>query len=469
MSTPNAQAKFLTGNLTKHIVVMSLTSAVGFITLFIVDFVDLLFISMLGVEELAAAVGYAGSILFMTTSVSIGVGIAGGALVARALGEDNAARARELLTHVLVVGIALTLALAALIYINLAPITQLVGASGETQRLTISYLQILIPTMPVMLIGVVASAALRSHGAATSAMNVTLVAGGVNAILDPIFIFALEMGLDGAAWASVAARVSMASVGVWYLVKRYGGFAGLSASAVASDLQKISAIALPAILANVAAPFGSAYVTRMASDFGESAVAGMAIVARVTPIAFAFIFAMSGAIGPIIGQNFGAERHDRVRAAFNASIFLTVAYTVPVVLILYLCRAPLADLFGAEGVSRDLIFLFCGPLSLAWIFNGIIFIGNASYNNLGHPLYSTWVNWGRNTLGTVPFVYYGAQIWGAQGVLVGQMAGGIFVAILSFVLAEWIMRKAEGGLCDGDRKKAFGEHRQEFKAALHRR
>lgn len=78
------QAKFLTGNLTGHIITMSLTSAVGFLALFIVDFVDMLFISMLGVAELAAAVGFAGSILFMTTSISIGMGIAGGALVARA-------------------------------------------------------------------------------------------------------------------------------------------------------------------------------------------------------------------------------------------------------------------------------------------------------------------------------------------------------------------------------------------------
>ncbi|MEL7541301.1 MAG: MATE family efflux transporter [Pseudomonadota bacterium] len=469
MSATGAQAKFLEGSLTRHIVVMSLTSAIGFVTLFIVDFVDLLFISMLGVEELAAAVGYAGSILFMTTSISIGIGIAGGALVARALGEGDPDRASELLTHVLLIGVAMTSVIAAAIYLSLAPLTELVGATGETQRLAISYLEILIPTMPVMLVGIVTSAALRSHGAATLSMVVTLVAGGVNAVLDPIFIFTLEMGLDGAAWASVAARVSMASVGVWYILRRYGGFSGLSIAAVIRDLRAIFAIAFPAMLANVAAPLGSAYVTRAASEFGESAVAGMAIIGRLTPIAFALIFAMSGAIGPIIGQNFGAGFHDRVRGAFNSSMLLIVAYVIPVVIILYLIRGPIADLFNAQGISRELIFLFCGPLSLAWIFNGVIFVGNASYNNLGHPFYSTWVNWGRNTLGTVPFVYFGAELWGAQGVLIGQMAGGIVIAILSYMLAQNIMRKAERGLVPKEQEGAFVEHQHAFRTSHQRR
>jgi Na+-driven multidrug efflux pump len=169
---------------------------------------------------------------------------------------------------------------------------------------------------------------------------------------------------------------------------------------------------------------------------------------------------MSGAIGPIIGQNYGAGRHDRVRAAFNASIGLIVAYVVPIVIALFLARGKVADLFGAAGQARDLVYLFCGPLSLLWVCNGVIFIGNASYNNLGHPFYSTWVNWGRNTLGIFPFVWAGALIWGAEGVLIGQMAGGVPVAIGSFILAERLMRRAEEG--EIGRPSEFVQHRRWF-------
>ncbi len=277
------------------------------------------------------------------------------------------------------------------------------------------------------------------------------------------------MGLDGAAWASAISRVSIAFTGVWFITRRYGGFSSLSPLALGRDLKAIAAIAVPAMLANIAAPVGVAYVTRVASQYGESAVAGMAIIGRVTPIAFALIFAMSGSIGPIIGQNFGAGLHDRVRQAFNKSVVLIVLYVIPVVIVLYFLREPIANMFSAEGDARDLIFLFCGPLSLAWIFNGVIFVGNASYNNLGHPFYSTWVNWSRNTLGIVPFVYFGSIYWGVEGVLIGQMAGGVISAIGSYVLAQHVMRKAERGQILNPVEPEFVKHRRSFKISHSRR
>lgn len=469
MSEASGQAKFLTGSLTKHIISMSLTAAMGFIALFVVDLADMLFISMLGIDELAAAVGYAGTILFMTTSISIGMAIAGGALVAKSLGENRPDRATELLTHVLIVGVAFAVVFASVIYTNLSDLTGLIGATGRTQDLSVAYLQILVPTMPVLMIGIIASAALRSHGAAKLAMMVTIIAGVVNAVLDPIFIFVLDMGLEGAAWASVISRFSVAVTAVWFITRRYGGFVGLSPGAIVRDLRPISAIAIPAMLANVATPVGSAYVTRAMAEFGDAAVAGMAIIGRVTPIAFALIFAMSGAIGPIIGQNFGAGKHDRVRASFNSSMVLILIYVFPVVTVLYFLRIPIADMFNATGVARDLIFLFCGPLSLTWIFTGVIFVANAAYNNLGHPFYSTWVNWGRNTLGIIPFVYFGAQFWGAEGVLIGQMMGGIFVAVVSFVLAKRLMSESASGKIESPAESALFKHQSSFKLLHHRR
>ena len=469
MTGTNGQAKFLTGSLTKHIISMSLTAAMGFIALFVVDLADMLFISMLGIEELAAAVGYAGTILFMTTSISIGMAIAGGALVAKSLGENKPERATELLTHVLIVGVAFAVVFAALIFANLSDLTGLIGATGRTQDLAVSYLEILVPTMPVLMIGIVASAALRSHGAAKLAMMVTIIAGVVNAVLDPIFIFVLDMGLEGAAWASVISRFSVAVTAVWFITRRYGGFVGLSPSAVGRDLRPIAAIAIPAMLANVATPVGSAYVTRAMAEFGDAAVAGMAIIGRVTPIAFALLFAMSGAIGPIIGQNFGAGKHDRVRASFNSSMILIVIYVFPVVLVLYFLRVPIADMFNAKGVARDLIFLFCGPLSLTWIFTGVIFVANAAYNNLGHPFYSTWVNWGRNTLGIIPFVYVGALYWGAEGVLIGQMMGSIFIALASFILAKRLMNKTASDQIVDSTDTALFKQQNAFKILHHRR
>jgi len=164
------------------------------------------------------------------------------------------------------------------------------------------------------------------------------------------------------------------------------------------------------------------------------------------------VFALSGAIGPIIGQNYGAGRHDRVREAFRDGLIFVGAYTLLVAMLLYALRGPLAALFEAEGVTRELLFLFCGPLALLWFFNGAVFVCNAAFNNLGHPLRSTGLNWGRHTLGTVPLVWLGAEWLGAPGVLIGQALGGVIFALIGVGLARHLMlRQAAGDLPQRER------------------
>ena len=439
----DAQATFLSGNLLRHITTMSLTASLGLMAVFLVDLVDMIFISMLGKEELAAAVGYAGAILFFTSSFGIGMSIAAGALVARALGEGDSALATRRATNTLLAGVVLGAVFAFVVWLNLEPLARLMGASGTTLELSVSYLQIIVPSLPFLLAGMVGSAILRAHGAARRAMMATIIGGVVNAVLDPILIFGLDLELTGAALASVAARISIGAAALYPLIRHYGGLHMPRLGAFTADLRPILAIAFPAILTQLATPIGQAYVTRSMAEYGEDAVAGMAIAARLTPVAFGTIFALSGAIGPIIGQNAGAGQMDRVRAAYRDGLIFTAIVVVLMTLLLFVFRSPIADLFSAEGISRELVFLFCGPLALAYFFNGAIFVSNAAFNNLGHPFYSTWINWGRHTFGTIPFVIVFAAWLGAPGVLIGQAAGGIIFAVIAAVLTFRVFRQAQ--------------------------
>ncbi|MFN4173257.1 MAG: MATE family efflux transporter [Pseudorhodobacter sp.] len=428
MADVEKRATFLEGNLFRHVAVMSLTSSVGLMAVFLVDFVDMIFIAMLGQAELAAAIGYAGAILFFTTSFGIGMGIAAGALVARALGAGERDLARQRATHAMIHGIGFGILFAALVWSQLGVLVGLLGAQGETARLAVHFLSIIVPSLPFLMVAMIGGAILRAHGAARRAMMTTIWGGAVNAVLDPILIFGLDLQLTGAALASVAARLTMAVIAVEAIRRHHGGFDRPSLAGLRADLPPVWAIAFPAILTQIATPVGQAFVTRAMADFGEAAVAGMAIVGRLMPVAFGTIFALSGAIGPIIGQNFGAGQMDRVRRAFlDAMLFCALVVGVMSAL-LFVLRGPIADLFRAEGVTRELVYLFCGPLALMVFFNGVIFVANAACNNLGRPFQSTLVNWGRHTLGTVPFVLVFAAQMGAPGVLIGQAVGGVIFA-----------------------------------------
>jgi Na+-driven multidrug efflux pump len=317
-----------------------------------------------------------------------------------------------------------------------------------------------------LMLGMMGSAILRAHGDARRAMMATIAGGIVNAILDPILIFGFNLDLTGAALASFVARVVIAYTALMPIVRHYGGIARPRLAGMWRDLFPVLAIAVPAILTQVATPVGQAYVTRAMAAYGEDAVAGMAIVSRMMPVAFAVIFALSGAVGPIIGQNFGAGDMGRVKRTYNAGILFAGIVIVTISAGLFLTRGPLAALFDADGITMTLIFLFCGPLSLAFFFNGVLFVSNAAFNNMGHPYYSTVTNWGRNTVGMVPLVWLGSVLFGAPGVLIGQAAAGVLFGGLAWMLALRLI--SSGGRPKEQRTEVFGREGR-LMALLHLR
>ncbi|WP_456386570.1 MATE family efflux transporter [Profundibacter sp.] len=438
------QAKFTTGNIFRHITVMTLTASVGLMAIFMVDLVDMIFISMLGKSELAAAVGYAGAVLFFTTGFSVGMSISAGALVARALGRGDTEQASRRAATAMTFGVLTGVVFAAVIWLNIGGLLRFLGARGPTLELGTHYLQIIVPSLPFLMTGMVGGAILRAHGAAKRAMMATILGGAVNAVLDPILIFGFDLELTGAAMASVAARVTMGVAALYPIYRHYGGLRRPTLDEMRMDFRPVYAIALPAILTQLATPAGQAYVTRAMAEFGEEAVAGMAIVSRLVPVAFGVLFALSGAVGPIIGQNAGAGLPARVQRSVRDALVFTAIVVVFMSALLFGLRSPIVALFQVSGITAELVILFCGPLALAFYFNGVIFVSNAAFNNLGRPFYSTWINWGRHTLGTIPFVILGGVWFGAKGVLIGQAFGGFVFAAVAMVMLRRVITN-EGG------------------------
>ncbi|GAL04944.1 multidrug and toxin extrusion (MATE) family efflux pump YdhE/NorM homolog [Photobacterium aphoticum] len=187
---------------------MSGTGAIGLMALFLVDLLDMFFISLLGEVELAAAIGFAGTLIFFSTSVSIGTSIAMGALVSRALGANEAEKARQLTVNVMIFAVIICAILVSLMLWQLPQLLAMIGATGNVAAAATDYLVILLPSAPFIAISMSAGAALRGIGDARRSMIATLIGGGVNAVLDPLFIFGLSMGMEGAAIASVFARLA---------------------------------------------------------------------------------------------------------------------------------------------------------------------------------------------------------------------------------------------------------------------
>jgi putative MATE family efflux protein len=421
--------KFVTGSILRHILVMTGAGAIGLMAIFVGDLANIYFLSLGGDEAVVAAVGYASSILFFSTSIGIGLSIAAMALVAPALGAGLRARARRLSAHAHVLTFLASATLSIILWFAIERILTLIGAAGETHRLATVYLTILIPTLPMLALGMTSMAVLRSVGDARRAMHVTLYGAVVNTLLDAVFILYLDWGITGAALASLLARVAVMAIGLYGVIKIHNLMSRPKMATLSADIPAFAAIAVPAVLTNVATPAGNAYVTMALAAFGDGAVAGWAIVGRIIPVAFGAIYALSGSVGPILGQNFGARKPERMREVYTLSLVVMAVFTAFAWIVMAVFADVLANAFNADGDARALIVYFCRWLSPLFVFLGALFIANAVFNTLGRAHFSTLFNWGRATIGTVPFVLAGASIAGAEGVLAGNMIGGVVFGV----------------------------------------
>lgn len=424
------QGKFVTGSTMKHVLNMTASGSVGLIAVFAVDLLNLFYISLLGQKELAAAVGYAGTLLFFVISLAIGLAIAVSAVASRALGQGDRAKAMHLAGASLVLMVTSMALSAAVLYPFVGKLLGLLGATGVTAELAVRYTYWVLPSAPLLGAGMCISALLRALGDGKRAMYVTLSAAGAVAVLDPLFIFGFGWGLDGAALATGVARLIMVGVGLYGLMHIHKLLAWPTGAELLATAKPFFAIGLPSIMTQVATPFGNAFVTAAIAPYGDSAVAGWAIVGRIIPVAFAALYALSGAVGPILGQNLGAGRHDRLRLAVMDSLKVVVVYVLVMWLLMAVFSGVIADAFGATGQGREVIVFFCQFVAASFVFNGAVFVANAAFNNLGFVLYSTALNWGRATLGVVPFIWLGGQWYGIKGVLAGYGLGVVLFGVV---------------------------------------
>ncbi len=427
-------AKFTRGSTMRHVVVMTLTGAAGLTFMFLIDAATLFWISRLGDAGLMAALGFAWTIQFFIISSGIGFAIAATALVSRSLGRGERGLARRQASASLAITFGFQALLALLAVIWRHDLLALAGASGETRAVAAHFLLISLPAMPLMALGMTGGAVLRALGDAWRSMAVTLAAGVVAMVLDPLFIFGFGLGIEGAAWVMLIARATVGGLALWYLIRVHDMLARPSGRDVAEAARPFAAIAVPATLTQMSTPFGNALLTVLIAGFGDAAVAGFAVVSRLTVLAFGGIFALSGAIGGILGQNYGAGLMARVRATYRDAVVFCVGYTMAAWAVLFFSRHFVVRAFGLGPESASVVLAFVGLAAGGFVFTGALFVANAAFNTLGRPLWSTGFNWSRDGLVMLPVAWALSLSLAAPGVVYGQALAGVVVG----AAAAWV-------------------------------
>ncbi|MBL7234292.1 MATE family efflux transporter [Komagataeibacter oboediens] len=437
------KATFCTGHIVRHVVVMAGTGAIGLMAVFIVDLLNLFYISWLGDPALTAAIGFSGVISYVQIAVSIGLSIGIGAITGRLIGAGKMEQAQRVASSFGMFMMGACLVIGLFTAWLATPLLALLGAKGEAARQATLFLEIVSPGLPLIAAGMGCSGLLRAIGAARISMNVTLMGAMISAIADPLLIVVMGLGLKGAAISTILSRLAVALVG-FRCARRHGLLALPVRTHVMADTRLVGQVAMPAILTNLATPVGSVFVTHAMASFGLAAIAGQATIDRIVPVAFAFVFALTGSVGPIMSQNLGAGKLDRVRDTLVASLWLVAGCVAITWAVLFMAQDIVVRVFSAQGTAAMLIHLFCNWTIAGYVFIGMLFVANSAFNNLGFPLYSTLFNWGRATLGTIPFVWFGMQ-FGPAGVQVGQVLGCVLFGSCAVMTAFGVVRRLHPG------------------------
>ena len=273
---------------------------------------------------------------FMDICAAFGslVGVGASSLLAIYLGEKDYERANRVLGNVIVMNIILSAIVMAVGLIWLDPILMAFGASEATLVYAHEYMEIILYGNVLTHIYFGLNAMLRSAGHPRFSMTATIVAVIINTILDPIFIFGLDMGVRGAALATV---ISQAVAVVWQLtkfmdknelVRFHRGIWRLNRHITIRAL----AIGISPFLYNIAHCFVVIIINNQLKNFGgDMAIASYGVINRLTFVFAMMVMGLNQGMQPIAGYNYGAKQFDRVLKSF----YLTCAYATGVMGIVF--------------------------------------------------------------------------------------------------------------------------------------
>jgi Na+-driven multidrug efflux pump len=434
------EGRFLSGGTMGHVVRMTATGAFGITFVFLVDAANLFWLSQLGNPQLVAAIGFAYAVQFFSVSIGVGLMIAATALISRAIGEGQPDLARRQAGAAILIAMSVMALVAGLIVGNREALLSLAGAEGETARLAARYLAMTIPSLVPMAFALVCSGTLRAYGYGAKAMYITMFSGLVLLTLDPFLIFYLEWGLDGAAIGLVLFRFALMGLAFYFAIHQMRLVDRPRLRTLRRLARPYALVALPTIATQLSTPAGNYFLTIVMAQYGDEAMAAWAVIGRLTVVVFGGIFALSGAIGGIFGQNFGAGRMGRVRSTYRDALLFCGAYTL-VAWLLMLALLPLVlRAFSLSGLGAEVLRAFIQVGVGGFVFVGALFVSNAAFNNLGRPAWSTLVNWLKDGALSWPAAAGLALAFGAPGVIYGQALAGALVGTLAALWGWFYVR-----------------------------
>lgn len=432
------------GSVRAHLVRLTTPMIWGILAMMSFNVIDTWFCAQLGADELAA-MSFTFPVVLIIISLGIGLMAGTSSVIARAIGQGDYERVKRLTTDSVVFSVILSLALSIIGIVTLEPLFTLLGAPEYLLPLIADYMIVWYAGLVAIVPPMAGLGAIRATGDSRFQSRVLILASVVNLVLDPLLIFGLaglpRLELQGAAAATVAARATSIAAGFWALHYKHRMLTYVlpHPAAVVDSWRRMLHVGLPAAGTNIIIPVSTGIVIAMVARFGADAVAGFGAASRIEGLSLVVFYAMSSVIGPFVGQNLGAGKHERIVEANRRCAGFCLVFGLTVAVLLALSGGWLMRLFSESQpvVSVGTAYLWIVPVSYGAA--GIVMTVNAAFNGLGKPFPAVAVSTLRMVVLYLPLAWAGAALMGVNGIFAAAAVANVLAGVIAY---SWLKRTA---------------------------
>lgn len=420
---------------------MAIPITVGMVAVLMFNLVDTFFISLLGTQSLAA-ISYTFPVTFMLNSITMGISVGLSTCIGRVLGQGDTRQAAHLASHGLLLAVTLMILAATLGFFTIDDLFPLLGAEADLIPLIKEYMQVWYLTIPLLVIPMAGSSALRATGDTKTPAKIMLLAGAINGGLDPLLIFGYgfvpALGIQGAAIASACSWFGALLCSLYILIKREKLLALPQLKTIYPDWLQILRIGTPAAFSNAMAPISGALLMVILSSHGTTAVAAFGAAQRIESILLLVLMSLTSALTPFMAQNLGAKQLQRSFSGLFIGMRFAIVFQLIIFIMMVPLSIPLAALFSQEQAVRDLLWHYLLVVPISYGFQGIVMMLVSALNALHLPLKAFQWSFMRLFIFTLPAAWLGSYWYGVEGIFIGIALGNIVGGILGYLYALWL-------------------------------
>ena len=443
MAKKSKNIEMITGDPKKAIIKLALPMMLSMLLIMLYNIADSIWVAGLGADALAAG-GFITPLFMVLVGLGNGIGAGANSLIARYIGAGNYKQANNAALHGILLSVIVSAIFTIIIEVFMVQILQFMGA-GETIQYAMDYSYIIFGFLFIFVYSGVASAIFRSEGdmrRATIAIAVTAI---MNIILDPIFIYVLDFGISGAAWATVlSASLSCLVMSYWIWGKK-DLYLDLSLSNFDYQTKMIIdtlQVAIPSTLENLVFSILAIIINSMlVIAAGTTAVAVYTASMRIVQLSMIPLIGLGTALLTVAGVAYGARNYINLKTAHSYSIKVGFAISIALGAVMFLLSSQIAAVFSYTEASAALSPQIAHAISILSLFVLAVPHGMMSsmvFQGVGRGVYSLIITLLRSLILESVFAYLFCFIfgWGLTGIYAGVVFGCLVGGTFGYIWAK---------------------------------